>query len=121
MRECETVNITGGVSFVGNVAYVDGGAVSMDTLDDLHVDNATFVLNKAASGGAIMIVATTSTGSDPFLLRSCTFDRNSATDGGAVYLFNSARAMTVEESVFLDNSAGKGHSHETKQTSRHLG
>lgn len=88
--------------------------MSMDTLYDLHVDNTSFALNKAASGGAISVVATMKTGSDPFSLRWCTFERNSATDGGALYLFNSARAMTVEGSMFLDNSAGEGHRNRTE-------
>lgn len=113
-RESDIVDIAGNVSFMGNSASNDGGAMSIDSVGELQVDNAIFVLNEASSGGAVSVTATTVTGSDPFLLRRCVFEGNSATDGGALYFFNSARRIAVEESLFLQNNACKSYHDGTK-------
>lgn len=104
--DSDTVNISGKVSFVENFAFTDGGAISINVGGDVFVEGATFILNEAAAGGASSIVATDQ---DIFLdiyFRWCTFDNNTATEGGALYLFNSAQSVEVHESVFRNNTAG---------------
>lgn len=82
--------------------------MSIITTHELHIYGATFEHNEATSGGGVSVVATaigTSTAHD---FKSCLFDGNIATDGGALYLFNKASAGNVEDTVFRRNIAGTG-------------
>lgn len=107
VTESGLVNITGGVLFSGNFASVNGGAMSTDAVADLNVDGATFVLNEAASGGgAAWVLSMTSIPFQRYLFERCTFEANRATDGGALYLFNSGTTVRVNGSVFRENVAG---------------
>ena len=82
--------------------------MSINTPGEFFVYGATFVDNEASSGGAVSVASTTTKVSGPdYNLTSCTFHSNNASDGGGVYLFNSARGVNIQHSVFSENTAGK--------------
>lgn len=102
-----TVNIAEGVSFSGNSAAVNGGTMSIDSLNALDIVGATFTLNEASSGGAVWVIATIND-AYRFVLAG-TSEANSATDGGALYLFNSETVVDIGwdgPPIFRDNVAG---------------
>lgn len=93
--------------------------MSIATPGELCINGATFVRNMAASGGAISVVSTTTkvSGLD-YNLTHCTFQSNNASDGGALYLFNSARDVNVKHSIFRGNYAGESEPYRTKTLSQ---
>lgn len=104
LTDCETVTVSGGVPFSGNVASINGGAMSMDSAISFNIDDATFARNETGSGGAIW--AAPITAFTPNISR-CTFEENAATDGGAFYLSNSSGInVHVDSSSFRENTAG---------------
>ncbi|CAM9433543.1 unnamed protein product, partial [Ectocarpus sp. 13 AM-2016] len=61
-----------------------------------------FVSNTADIGGAI---ALTSTGEEPTQFEACTFDYNSAVDGGALYMSTNEGMEVVRNCTFYGNQA----------------
>lgn len=72
-----------------------------------------FVSNTADIGGAI---ALTSTGEEPTQFEACTFDSNSAVDGGALYMSTNEGMDVVRNCTFYGNHAGKSIEREASRT-----
>lgn len=94
---------TEAVSFIKNTAPGYGGAISLVDPVELNISAVAFTLNEAGFGGA---VALTSTALTPVDIRSCRFEYNSATNGGALYLSGEGQT-SLRGSLFRYNVAGE--------------
>ncbi len=90
----EGVLIVSGVTFTGNTAERDGGAVA-SSRGGITVVNSTFAGNRAgARGGALAHVGGSAT------VTNCTFSGNRARKGGGVY---SRRPLVLRNTILADN------------------
>lgn len=87
-----------GCTFIGNVAGVNGGAISLRNAVDTVIDDSEFTGNSAKQGGAIYWVPV----SDEFITNS-RFTENIANKGSAVYL--AKNNLEIVNTTFLDNRA----------------
>ncbi|CAM9483258.1 unnamed protein product, partial [Ectocarpus fasciculatus] len=94
-------HIRGG-SFSENSAAQSGGAMSISQPTEVTLDGVLFVSNTADIGGAI---ALTSTGEEPTQFEACTFNSNSAVDGGALYMSTNEGMEVVRNCTFYGNHA----------------
>ena len=92
------------IRFTRNVAEFDGGAIAMIAPDEVNMTGSTFTSNTARLGGAVSL---TSLIHNQRTFQNCMFVNNSATDGGAMYLYGDAGVDVVAESLFHDNYASK--------------
>eukprot|EP00361_Fabrea_salina_P007450 CAMPEP_0202436818 /NCGR_PEP_ID=MMETSP1345-20130828/26245_1 /ASSEMBLY_ACC=CAM_ASM_000843 /TAXON_ID=342563 /ORGANISM="Fabrea Fabrea salina" /LENGTH=1731 /DNA_ID=CAMNT_0049050339 /DNA_START=6 /DNA_END=5201 /DNA_ORIENTATION=+ len=84
----------------------EGGAVRVvDSVSSL-VKNCTFSENQATSNGGALVFKNSNLPDTTFYLEDSFFYNNSANQGGAVYLFNSATNIT--KNYFQNNSASEG-------------
>lgn len=114
------------ISFTGNVAFGNGGAVLFYLYDDDgFISNCSFTDNRAGigNGGAVYfsgngkVVGCSFTGNAAFDkggaivfnrnsdVLNCNFTGNNATAGSAIYLSNSSATRTISNSTFLNNRA----------------
>ena len=93
-------NING--TFINNTGYYAGGAICIDNTDDYPTGKleGIFINNKAESGGAIYIEFTY----DPNIYLGGTFINNNASRGGAIFINQLVNAITIQDSIFLNNS-----------------
>lgn len=103
-----TVDFLGIASFVLNIAFADGGAISLSgprtSPTPFTITDVTFISNVAVLGGAVYLESTTGAAGG---VRDCVFEGNNASYGGALYLNTGDRQGYVNASVFRDNFAGK--------------
>lgn len=118
------LHITGG-TFKGNKAPKVGGAIIVGQTHPATIENATFIGNKASTGGAIYSPQEVTFKNTKFennkanwgagvystkklTISGSTFTGNkSNNDGGALYLDKDNGAATITDSKFIDNSAAK--------------
>ncbi|CAB1102169.1 unnamed protein product [Ectocarpus sp. CCAP 1310/34] len=104
-----------GGSFSDNSAVQSGGAMSLSQPTEVTLYGVLFVSNTADIGGAI---ALTSTGEEPtqFEACTCTFDSNSAVDGGALYMSTNGGMEVVRNCNFYGNRAGESIERKASRT-----
>jgi len=98
-----TVSVTGGSTFSGNSAMYGGAfAAATNSKAKIAIDTATFTENNATNcGGAIYLNAAAAE------LKNVVANKNRAnsTGGGAIYA-SGCNGITVEDSVFEENTTG---------------
>ncbi len=87
-----------GAIFKNNSASGNGGAVYFVTNCEGGVNNCKFEQNVANNGGAVAAY------SKNLKIENSNFNANNATDGGAVYLFNTVN-IKMNENIFESNEA----------------
>ena len=92
-----------GNTFYGNIAGVNGGAISkvdgsVEIVNCIFKNNSVKTENEFSKGGAICNVA------GPVAVANCTFSVNSGSTGGAIYQAG-AGPMTVVNSILWNNPA----------------
>lgn len=110
---CPKVDVRGTISFTDNKSVLDGGAISLTDPIEFYITDTSFSSNQAGSGGAVSLSATEPTTGG---FERCVFDRNLASNGGALYLITGDTSDTaapnfVLGSVFRNNVAGENKSH----------
>lgn len=107
--EDSLVNISGSVSYTGNFAGNDGGAIFVYRAENLSITGARFTSNEATTyGGALLVTATAEQEHRTF--GELTFENNSAgSDGGALWLGTESGWNSLRSSSFDNNRAGTGH------------
>uniref|UniRef100_UPI0025D4238D Ig-like domain-containing protein n=1 Tax=uncultured Methanobrevibacter sp. TaxID=253161 RepID=UPI0025D4238D len=97
--------ISGNVNgiFINNTGYHSGGAISIDDTVRYSTGklDGIFINNKAESGGAIYIEFTYN---DPNVSLGGTFINNNASRGGAIFINQLVAAITIQDSIFLNNN-----------------
>ena len=97
--------ISGNVNgiFINNTGYYSGGAISIDNTERYPTGkiDGIFINNKAEDGGAIYIEFTYD---DPNVSLGGTFINNNASRGGAIFINQLVDAITIQDSIFLNNS-----------------
>ncbi|CAM9621188.1 unnamed protein product [Ectocarpus sp. 6 AP-2014] len=99
--QCPEVGVQGRAVFESNRVAGSGGAFYGGSCDKVTLDNAVFRSNDATWGGAVALV---SCGEDETVQGSaavtsaCTFDSNSASDGGGIY--SASGFDDVSDSIF---------------------
>ena len=84
--------------------------------DTFNIDDVTFELNEAISGGAVSMASTEEVVGSFY---GCRFEDNTASYGGALYLSSGEGNVSVQQSDFINNLAGE-RSSRTKATVRSL-
>ena len=96
--------ISGNVNgiFINNTGYHSGGAISIDETESYSTGkvDGIFINNKAEEGGAIYIEFTYD---DPNVSLGGTFINNNASRGGAIFINQLVNAITIQDSIFLNN------------------
>ena len=96
--------ISGNVNgiFINNTGYYSGGAISIDETESYSTGkvDGIFINNKAEEGGAIYIEFTYD---DPNVSLGGTFINNNASRGGAIFINQLVNAITIQDSIFLNN------------------
>ena len=96
--------ISGNVNgiFINNTGYYSGGAISIDNTERYPTGkiDGIFINNKAEEGGAIYIEFTYD---DPNVSLGGTFINNNASRGGAIFINQLVNAITIQDSIFLNN------------------
>ena len=96
--------ISGNVNgiFINNTGYYSGGAISIDNTERYPTGkiDGIFINNKAEEGGAIYIEFTYN---DPNVSLGGTFINNNASRGGAIFINQLVNAITIQDSIFLNN------------------
>lgn len=97
--------ISGNVNgiFINNTGYYSGGAISIDNTEFYSTGkvDGIFINNKAEEGGAIYIEFTYN---DPNVSLGGTFINNNASRGGAIFINQLVEAITIQDSIFLNNN-----------------
>ncbi|WP_405309613.1 Ig-like domain-containing protein [Methanobrevibacter sp.] len=97
--------ISGNVNgiFINNTGYYSGGAISIDNTEFYSTGKVEgiFINNKAEEGGAIYIEFTYN---DPNVSLGGTFINNNASRGGAIFINQLFEAITIQDSIFLNNN-----------------
>jgi len=97
--------ISGNVNgiFINNTGYYSGGAISIDNTEFYSTGKVEgiFINNKAEEGGAIYIEFTYN---DPNVSLGGTFINNNASRGGAIFINQLVEAITIQDSIFLNNN-----------------
>ena len=97
--------ISGNVNgiFINNTGYYSGGAISIDDTERYSTGkiDGIFINNKAEDGGAIYIEFTYN---DPNVSLGGTFINNNASRGGAIFINQLVEAITIQDSIFLNNN-----------------
>ncbi|MCI6602633.1 MAG: InlB B-repeat-containing protein [Clostridiales bacterium] len=93
-----TLNITGG-SFEGNSATIKGGAIWLSNNSQSQIENASFLNNQAARGGAI-------SASCPLVMSDCTLTQNRAKWGAGVFAEKPVTLSTINAAENQVNEAG---------------
>lgn len=100
-----STTIRGGTLFTGNVASIRGGAIVLAATVKSSITSVTCTANKAELGGAIAI---TSPGSfNERVYDKCVFADNTATDGGAMYMYSYPGSDVITDSAFRGNYASE--------------
>ncbi|CAM9589537.1 unnamed protein product [Ectocarpus fasciculatus] len=106
-------DISGRVSFTGNDAPENGGAIVIYRSNNCSIIGATFTSNQATDGGAVWVTSSDEEEDDQFpifrqvLLGNLTFENNIAvTDGGALWLDRQTGSDKLWGSSFSMNLAG---------------
>ncbi|MBF2000098.1 MAG: DUF4347 domain-containing protein [Synechococcales cyanobacterium M58_A2018_015] len=103
VENCRFLNNKGGVGGAIRIGYGGKGTI----LNSVFENNDGTSLRSPQSGGAIATYGGGGPGGQGFLVvRDCRFTNNRGVNGGAIY--NLLMPMTVENSVFLNNSSA-GH------------
>ncbi len=98
-----TAMIDGFTIMSGNASGTFGGGGIRISSSSPIIKNCIFKKNLSNFGGAIEVISANSTP----VISNCTFSENRATeDGGGIHIFR--ENPTVENCVFLKNSAGRG-------------
>ena len=96
--------ISGNVNgiFINNTGYYSGGAICIDNTERYPTGKleGIFINNKAEEGGAIYIEFTYD---DPNVSLGGTFINNNASRGGAIFINQLVNAITIQDSIFLNN------------------
>ncbi len=90
--------------FIENVATPDDhgdGAAIWANVNTITVSGTTFRGNKGFLGGAVYLVGVTQ---DTPVFNNCTFDNNTALQGGAVFV-EASTYLHVNDTIFTDNKA----------------
>ena len=89
--------------FINNTGYYSGGAISIDDTERYSTGkiDGIFINNKAEDGGAIYIEFTYN---DPNVSLGGTFINNNASRGGAIFINQLVEAITIQDSIFLNNN-----------------
>ena len=96
--------IRGGTRFTGNVASISGGAIDLAAAVKSSITSVTCTANKAELGGAIAI---TSPSLNERVYDKCVFADNTATDGGAMYMYSYPGSDVITDSAFRGNYASE--------------
>ena len=89
--------------FINNTGYYSGGAICIDNTERYPTGKleGIFINNKAEEGGAIYIEFNHN---DPNVSLGGTFINNNASRGGAIFINQLVDAITIQDSIFLNNS-----------------
>lgn len=105
--------------FLENKSSQDGGAITLVSDNNMHINNCKFIKNVATNGGAIHLsgnaVAHITQGSNIFIetegvtIENTIFERNVASKRGAAVLSSSTEiAMVLRACTFEENVAEDG-------------
>jgi predicted outer membrane repeat protein len=88
-------------SFSSNEAGADGGAVYVDASSSFEDVDGVYSGNSAVGGGAVYLASEAS-------FSGCSFDGNSAEEGGAIFADDIDGGLTLSDCSFSSNSATTG-------------